>query len=76
MSKRNQGLAKNTKSIEQQKWIARILTFLIVLCAMLIPLFIAQYPQSDIRSFLTRYQIGELANEDVFATSTFQYEDE
>ena len=76
MSKSSKGLTKRSKNSRQQKWIAYILVILVVSCALVIPLFIARYPQSGINGIIARYQSGELANEDVFATATFQYEDE
>lgn len=62
----------NTK---RQKGLATILIVLVVLAAMVIPLLVTRSPGRGLRSFSSRYEVGSLANEDVFAFSSFEYVD-
>ncbi|HKM05935.1 MAG TPA: HDIG domain-containing protein, partial [Sphaerochaeta sp.] len=62
----------NTK---KQKVLAATLIVLVVLAAMVIPLLVTRSPGRGLRSFSSRYEVGSLANEDVFAFSSFEYVD-
>ncbi len=61
--------------MRKQKSLATVLVVLVVLAAMSIPLLLTRSPGSGLRSFSSRYEVGSLANEDVFAFSSFEYVD-
>lgn len=62
----------NTK---KQRSLAIALTVVVVGAAMLIPLLVSQTPSDGLHSFASRYEVGSLSNEDVFAFSAFEYID-
>jgi putative nucleotidyltransferase with HDIG domain len=64
------------KTQKKGKILLIIMTFLIMVSAMAIPILLTINPSGNTRSFANKYRSGELANEDVFATSSFQYLDE
>jgi len=75
MSKKTQSKEKRAKNAKKQKSLSITLVVLVVIAAMIIPLLVTRSPGSGLRSFSSRYEVGSLANEDVFAFSTFEYVD-
>lgn len=74
MSKKQPNKDKKTNA-KNQKALAILLGILVVAAAMIIPLLVTRSPGKGLRSFSSRYEVGSLANEDVFAFSSFEYED-
>ena len=66
---------RNVVNTKKQKVLATTLIVLVVLAAMVIPLLVTRSPGRGLRSFSSRYEVGSLANEDVFAFSSFEYVD-
>jgi putative nucleotidyltransferase with HDIG domain len=75
MSKRTQGSRTVQDTQKKGKALIWIMTALVMVCAMGIPILLSANPPGATRSDTDRYTVGELANEDVFATSSFQYLD-
>lgn len=75
MSRKQLSKEKKALNIRNQRTLAIILVVLIVSAAMIIPLVLISSPGKGVRSFSSRYEVGSLANEDVFAFSSFEYED-
>jgi len=75
MSKKQQRKDRKSSDTQKQKSLATTLVVLVVLTAMVIPLLVTRSPGEGLRSFSSRYQVGSLANEDVFAFSSFEYLD-
>ena len=74
-SKEKLSKEKKASNVKKQKTLAIILVVLVVLAAMIIPLLVSRTPGGALRSFSSRYEVGSLANEDVFAFSSFEYVD-
>ncbi len=75
MSRKTPSKEKKASNAKKQKTLAIILVVLVVLAAMIIPLLVSRTPGGALRSFSSRYEVGALANEDVFAFSSFEYVD-
>ncbi|MFA6682051.1 MAG: HDIG domain-containing metalloprotein, partial [Sphaerochaeta sp.] len=75
MSRKQISKERKASNIKRPKSLAAILVVVVVLSAMIIPLLITRTPGGALRSFSSRYEIGSLANEDVFAFSSFEYVD-
>ncbi|WP_320129284.1 HDIG domain-containing metalloprotein [uncultured Sphaerochaeta sp.] len=75
MSKRMKRSFDGLKAQRQEQVLLIVLTILIMTCAMFIPIALLSNPSGTIRSISSKYKSGQLANEDVFATSSFQYLD-
>ncbi len=75
MSRKNYSKDKKANNTKRQKILAVSLAILVVAAAMIIPLLVTNSPEKGLRAFSSRYQVGSLANEDVFAFSSFEYED-
>ncbi|MDD4574005.1 MAG: hypothetical protein PHR69_07305, partial [Sphaerochaeta sp.] len=75
MSRKQLSKEKKAINIRNQRTLAIFLVVLIVSAAMIIPLVVISSPGKGVRSFSSRYEVGSLANEDVFAFSSFEYED-
>lgn len=68
------GEKKKPKKLERQLSIAFII--IIAILALLIPLFSSETSDSLLLDMGRRYQVGELAEEDVYATENFSYIDQ
>ena len=75
MSRKNYSKDKKASNVKNQKILVIILCVLVIAAAMVIPLLVTNSPGQGVRSFSSRYEVGSLANEDVFAFSSFEYED-
>ena len=75
MSRKHPSKEKKAVDTKKQKSLATILVILVVAATMIIPLLMTRSPGGGLRSFSSRYEIGSLANEDVFAFSSFEYVD-
>lgn len=75
MSKKHQSKEKKANSTKNPRILAISLVALVVVAAMIIPLLVTRSPGEGLRSFSSRYEVGSLANEDVFAFSSFEYVD-
>jgi len=75
MSRKQLYKERETSNTKRQKSLATTLVVLVVIAAMIIPLLVTRSPGSGLRSFSSRYEVGSLANEDVFAFSSFEYVD-
>ncbi len=75
MSKKKLMKEKQANKTKNQKRLAIFLAILVVVSAMIIPLLVTRTPGKGLRSFSSRYEVGSLANEDVFAFSSFEYVD-
>ena len=69
-------LDRDKKSKQMERKISMVLMICTVVLAMLIPLGSSRTSDRGLRSLSVRYVAGELAEQDVFATSSFQYIDE
>ncbi len=75
MSKKQLSKERKASSTKKQKSLTIILVVIVVLAAMIIPMLVTRTPGGAVRSFASRYEVGSLANEDVFAFSSFEYVD-
>ncbi len=75
MSRKLHSKEKKARDVKHQKGLATALVVLVVLSVMIIPLLVTRSPGQGVRSFSSRYEVGSLANEDVFAFSSFEYVD-
>ncbi len=75
MSRKQLSKEKKASNVKKQKSLATLLGMLVVLAAMILPLLVTRTPGGSLRSFSSRYEVGSLANEDVYAFSSFEYVD-
>jgi len=76
MKQNKASLDRGKKSKQIERKVSLVLMVCTVLLAMLIPLGSSRTSDRGLRSLSVRYVAGELAEQDVFATSSFQYIDE
>ncbi|NCC12713.1 MAG: phosphohydrolase, partial [Spirochaetia bacterium] len=76
MKQNKASLDRGKKSRQMERKISIVLMICTVVLAMLIPLGSSRTSDRGLRSLSVRYVAGELAEQDVFATSSFQYIDE
>jgi len=70
------GLGEKSKPNKLERQLSIALIIVIVILAMLVPLFSSRSADSFLRDRGKHYQIGELSDEDVYATENFTYIDE
>ncbi len=75
MNRKQHSKEKKARVAKHQKGLSTALVVLVVLSVMIIPLLVTRSPGQGVRSFSSRYEVGSLANEDVFAFSSFEYVD-
>ncbi|MDT4761535.1 HDIG domain-containing metalloprotein [Sphaerochaeta sp. PS] len=75
MNKKTYRREASPQNPTRQKSLAIGLIALLLVSAMVVPLVVTRNPGTALRTFESRYEVGSLANEDVFAFSSFEYVD-